>query len=144
MNHITCPCESCKKEFDNPVVVTNFSDVTSKEVYYACPYCLTKLEFKTEECTCEIDEDEELFCDEIEQENEKQKMPSTQQATSDDYESVQAIVKEKLEALQKQRAELMSELDELRTVANQKISDLEKEVAALREQKELLEEIIAE
>jgi hypothetical protein len=133
MSHLTCPCESCKKEIEKPIVVTNFS-VTPNKVYYACPYCLTKLEFETERCICTTDAT--LCCEETEQNNISE--------NSHGEESAQKIVIHKLESLGKQRAGLLSELDELRKAANKKISCLEDEVAALREEAELLREIMDE
>ena len=133
MSHLACPCESCKKEIEKPIVVTNFS-VTPNRVYYACPYCLTKLEFETEECVCTTDAT--LCC-------EKPEQPQMQEPSYGE-ESAQKMVIHKLETLEKQRAGLLSELDELRKAANKKISCLEEEVAALKEEAELLREITSE
>ena len=133
MSHLACPCESCKKEIEKPIVVTNFS-VTPNRVYYACPYCLTKLEFETEQSIRTTDAT--LCCEESEQSNTPE--------TAYGEESAQKMVIHKLERLEKQRTGLLSELDELRKVANRKISCLEEEVAALKEEAELLREITSE
>ena len=133
MSHLTCPCESCRKEIEKPIVVTNFS-VTPNKVYYACPYCLTKLEFETEHCTCTTDSTS--CCEETEQNRELEIMYVGKSAPK--------IVINKLESLGKERAGLLSELNELRRIANKKISCLEEEVAALREEAELLREITSE
>jgi hypothetical protein len=132
MSHLTCPCESCKKEIEKPIVVTNFS-VTPNRVYYACPYCLTKLEFETEQSIRTTDAT--LCC-------EEKQSSKPEPAYSD--ESAQKIVIHKLETLEKQRAGLLSELEELRKAANKKISCLEEEVAALKEEAELLREITSD
>jgi DNA-directed RNA polymerase subunit RPC12/RpoP len=46
--HLTCPYNECKKEFEKPLVLTDFSS-TPRETYYACPHCLTKVEVVTED-----------------------------------------------------------------------------------------------
>jgi len=42
-DHLVCPYSECKKEFEKPVVLTDFSS-TPRETYYACPHCLTKVD----------------------------------------------------------------------------------------------------
>jgi len=42
-DHIVCPYNECRREFDKPVVLTDFSK-TPRETYYACPHCLTKVD----------------------------------------------------------------------------------------------------
>jgi len=42
-DHLVCPYSECKKEFDKPLVLTDFSK-TPRETYYACPHCLTKVD----------------------------------------------------------------------------------------------------
>lgn len=41
--HLTCPYNECKKGFEKPLVLTDFSS-TPRETYYACPHCLTKVD----------------------------------------------------------------------------------------------------
>ncbi len=41
--HLVCPYRECKKEFEKPLVLTDFSN-TPRETYYACPHCLTKVD----------------------------------------------------------------------------------------------------
>ena len=53
----------------------------------------------------------------------------------------QAVTIEKLEILEKEKADLLAELDELRKGATKKISVLEEEVAALREEAEVLKKL---
>ena len=52
-----------------------------------------------------------------------------------------AVAIEKLETLEKEKADLLAELDELRKGAEKKISVLEEEVAALREEAEQLRKL---
>lgn len=42
-DHLVCPYSECKKEFEKPIVLTDFSR-TPRETYYACPHCLTKVD----------------------------------------------------------------------------------------------------
>lgn len=42
-DHLTCPYGECKKEFEKPIMLTDFSR-TPRETYYACPHCLTKVD----------------------------------------------------------------------------------------------------
>jgi len=42
-DHLVCPYHECNREFDKPVVLTDFSR-TPRETYYACPHCLTKVD----------------------------------------------------------------------------------------------------
>ena len=41
--HLVCPYSKCKKEFERPLMLTDFSR-TPRESYYACPHCLTKVD----------------------------------------------------------------------------------------------------
>jgi len=41
--HLVCPYSECKKEFEKPLMLTDFSR-TPRETYYACPHCLTKVD----------------------------------------------------------------------------------------------------
>ena len=42
-DHLVCPYNECKKDFEKPLVLTDFSR-TPRETYYACPHCLTKVD----------------------------------------------------------------------------------------------------
>jgi len=55
----------------------------------------------------------------------------------------QVVTLEKLEALEKERAALLAELDGLRNGAMQKVCNLNEEVAALREEVKILEKLTA-
>lgn len=41
--HLTCPYGECKKGFERPVMLTDYSKMP-RETYYACPHCLTKVD----------------------------------------------------------------------------------------------------
>lgn len=41
--HLTCPYNECKKEFEKPVILTDLSKMP-RETYYACPHCLTRVD----------------------------------------------------------------------------------------------------
>ena len=41
--HLVCPYNECKKEFEKPIILTDFSKMP-RETYYACPHCLTKVD----------------------------------------------------------------------------------------------------
>jgi hypothetical protein len=132
MSRITCHNVSCKKEIKKPILVTNHCFTPDKEVYYACPYCLTKLESKTVEFMRTTNTRE--LCG----------VPTEQTMVLQFHDTVHKRVIEKLKSLEKERANLLFELDKLRTAADNKISILEKEVADLREQADILREITAE
>lgn len=147
MEHIRFTCESCRKVFEKPVVVTNFVFAPRKETYHACPYCLTKIGNTIKESNGEpftIEETVEPVCTESEKPEEESMQPenSTMPRELLYGSSVpQAVTIEKLETLEKEKADLLAELDELRKGATKKISVLEEEVAALREEAELLKKL---
>jgi DNA-directed RNA polymerase subunit RPC12/RpoP len=124
-----CPCESCQKEFDNPIWVTNFSVGEDKVTYYACPYCLTKIRIVTEETAYPPIID--IRADAAAPEN-----------SFDEQLDSQTGRLKKLEALKKQKRKLLEEIENLRTAATEKLDILEQEVAALREEAETLKDII--
>ena len=147
MKHITCTCESCRKDYEKPIVVTNFVFAPRKETYYACPHCLTKIGNTIKESNCKpftIEETVEPVCTESEKTEENSIQPENSTAPRKvlDGSSVpQAVTIEKLEILEKEKADLLAELDELRKGATKKISVLEEEVVALREEAELLRKL---
>jgi hypothetical protein len=148
MENLSCTCESCRKSFKKAVVVTNFVFAPRKETYYACPYCLTKIQDTTKESNCIPFTIEEMVEPEY-TENEKTKehiQPENSETTQEplDESSVpQVFAIDKLETLEKEKTDLLAELDELRKGAAKKIRVLEEEVAALREEAELLRELTA-
>ena len=146
MKSIKCSYESCRKEFKKPIVVTNFSATPTKEPYYACPYCLTKIEPITNGCDCTPVNAEETVCTENGNLKEKSMWPknsTTSRSVLDLPNMSQVVTLEKLEALEKERAALLAELDGLRNGAMQKVCNLNEEVAALREEVKILEKLTA-
>lgn len=43
---LKCPYEGCEKEFDKPTVITDSSRIP-REIHYACPHCMSKLNLIT-------------------------------------------------------------------------------------------------
>ena len=141
MTKIKCPHQSCRKEFERPVWVTNFSFTPTKETYQACPYCLTRIDEKTKTCSCttiivepqvDLETEETVACPETSE------MPQT----NDNNANLQTATLGKIESLGKQKAQLLAELDELRKGATKRINKLEQEVTALKEEKEALNQLI--
>ena len=154
MQHIRFTCGSCRKVFERPIVVTNFVLAPRKETYHACPYCLTKIgntiketnekPFTIEETAEPIEETVEPVCTESEKPEEESMQPENSTTPREllyGSSVPQAVTIEKLETLEKEKADLLAELDELRKGATKKISVLEEEVAALREEAELLKKL---
>lgn len=114
-----------------------------KETYYACPYCLTKID-DTKPCNNDSATDDAIVIIEIEQPEETSPAkPNSMMPHSVTDESIEPLTHaiDKIKTLEKQKAELLSELDELRKGAMQKICDLNEEVAALREEAKILKEL---
>ncbi|MDH5482210.1 MAG: hypothetical protein OEY22_04950 [Candidatus Bathyarchaeota archaeon] len=44
---LKCPYNGCSKSFDKPTVLTDSSTVP-RQTYYACPYCMSKLDITVE------------------------------------------------------------------------------------------------
>ena len=130
-----------------PVVVTNFVFAPRKETYYACPYCLTKFGDTIKESNytpVTIEETVEPIYTESEKPEEESMQPENPAAPQEplNVSSVtQAFAIEKLDTLEKEKADLLAELEELRKGATKKINVLEEEVAALREEAELLRKL---
>lgn len=153
---VTCHNEVCKKEFAEPVVVANHMTLPS-EAYFACPYCLTridlikKVKLKSISAVTSDAEKEEIeesnfgfqvlegrpVIEKSESESEGLVMP---QRVADDSVSSPLIIMKKIEKLRKEKADLLMELDDLRRAAKKRITILEKEVAELRKEKESLRE----
>jgi len=139
MASINCPYAACNKVFEKPVIVTNFSFMPQKETYYACPYCLTKLGPVINNCESPFSTNENL--------NQTSATPQTipEHPTTEkraEYSMVpQKIAFENIKNLEKEKADLLAELEELRKGAEAKISRLEKEVAGLKEESEILKHL---
>jgi hypothetical protein len=41
-----CPYKGCEKHFDRPTMITDAS-VIPRQTYYACPFCMSRLELET-------------------------------------------------------------------------------------------------
>lgn len=143
MSKIRCPEESCQKEFETPIVVNNFTCRPIKETYYACPFCLAKIEF-----VHDTNLNQESVVEETNTITTQQKDEQVQQSIS-----VEKVLKEtktrlssaeEIENLEKEKKDLMLELELLRTNAIKKVNDLQEEVAKLKEESEKLKEIIDE
>ena len=44
---LKCPYKGCEKHFDKPTVITDTS-VIPRQMHYACPYCMSKLDLVAE------------------------------------------------------------------------------------------------
>ena len=44
---LRCPYKGCEKSFEKPTVLTDNSTIP-RQSYYACPYCMSKLDIVTE------------------------------------------------------------------------------------------------
>jgi hypothetical protein len=44
---LRCPYKGCEKEFEKPTVLTDASTVP-RQSFYACPFCMSKLDIVTE------------------------------------------------------------------------------------------------
>ncbi len=44
---LKCPYKGCEKTFDKPTVLTDTSTIP-RQSFYACPYCMSKLDIVTE------------------------------------------------------------------------------------------------
>ena len=152
MASINCSHEACNKVFEKPVVVTNFSFAPKKETYYACPYCLTRIDFAINDCELASVTAETPANIEGGNLNEVNITPYTVQEHYTNENSAehsmgldsvmpQRIALENIKNLEKEKADLLAELEELKKGAEDKISCLEKEVAALREEAELLKKL---
>jgi hypothetical protein len=133
MTKIQCPRQSCKKEFETPVMVTSYSFTPTKQIYPACPYCLARIDKNSKSCSCTTEVIEPAS--EKEPENDVLKQNWIKRAVSD------SATMEKIGKLEKQKTDLLEQLEELKKDATKRISKLEQDVAALKEQKQTLKEI---
>jgi hypothetical protein len=133
MTKIQCPRQSCKKEFEIPVMVTSYTVSPTKETYPACPYCLTRIDQDTKTCNCTTTGIEPA--EEIKPETELPKQKWIRRIVSD------SATMEKIGKLEKQKTDLLAQLEELKEGATKKIIKLEQDIAALKQQKETLKEI---
>jgi len=45
---LTCPYKGCGKSFDKPTILTD-SSTLPRQTYYACPYCMSKIDIILDE-----------------------------------------------------------------------------------------------
>ena len=133
MTKIQCSRQSCKKQFETPVMVTSFVFTPTRETYPACPYCLARIEENTTTCNCTTVEIEPV--PETIPENLVPKQNWIRRVVSD------SATMEKIGKLEKQKAELLAQVEKLKEGATKRIKKLEEDIAALKEQKETLIEI---
>lgn len=148
MSKIRCSYEPCGKEFNSPILVTNFSFVPRKETYYACPYCLTKIEDTTKPCICvPIVEQTAVVVEDKKQETCLQQQ-ETETTTINQKEQDKSIpfqdgTFEKIQNLEQEKKDLLAKVTKLRDEATKKIDILETEVADLKKDTEILKKLLA-
>lgn len=147
MENIKYTCYYCRKEFKNPIVVTNFAIVPRKEKYFACPYCLTKIvnkEINSKPFTIE-DTVEAEYGEREKSADEEGMKPEKSTITLeglDDSSAHYLVTMKELKKLEKDKADLLAELQELRKEATKKISILQKEVDALKKEAEEIKKLL--
>ena len=129
MTKIQCSRQSCRKVFEKPILVTNFVFTPTKETYQACPYCLARIDDEAITCDCAV-----IGESVIEAKEETKKTCSNSDLTS-------KANFEKIGELEKTKKELLAQLNNLKNGATKKICRLEQEIAALKEEKQILEQI---
>lgn len=133
MTKIKCPRQDCRKEFEKPVLVTNFSFTPTKETYPACPYCLTRIDKNATTCSCTTVVVEPVI------ETRPEKRETKETCVLEDLHDSATI--EKIGTLEKQKADLLAEVEKLKKGATEKIDRLKEEISALKEEKQALEQI---
>jgi hypothetical protein len=152
---ISCRHKDCNRIFKKPVIVTNFSFTPKKETYSACPYCLTRISYKSKDCNQTLiivekpanNENVELYEAKLkpqffqEYSMNKESYPPLR-SVSFDYVGSGDITFENIKNLEKRKADLLAEINKLRIGATVKINHLEEDVAALREEVQLLKKLV--
>ena len=133
MKKIQCPRQSCKKEFEIPVMVTSYTYSPTKETYPACPYCLTRIDENTRTCSCTTEEIEPTAEKPTETELPKQNWIRRV--------VVDSATMEKIGKLEKQKSDLLAQVEVLKDEAAKRIIKLEDDIAALKQQKEALKQM---
>ena len=148
MKNIKCPDTSCGNEFERPIVVSNFVFVPKKYTYYACPYCLTRISEVDNVCDSFINgsdvkiETETLHFEP--EHTERQKSPRNNQFGLDQSIEIPSRTIEDIKNLEKEKSDLLLELDELRKNALKKFDSLENEINSLKKEAEKLKELMKE
>ena len=148
MTNIKCPDNSCGKEFERPIVVSNFVFVPKKHTYFACPYCLTKISEVDYVCDS-VSDDSDV---KIKMENshfepkyvEKQKASQFNKIKLDQSTEIPSETIDGIKNLEREKADLLLELDELKRNAIKKANSLEYEIASLKKEAEKLKKFINE
>ncbi|MDG6222184.1 MAG: hypothetical protein QCH99_02865 [Candidatus Bathyarchaeota archaeon] len=140
MTKIKCPRQSCKKEFEKPVLVTNFIFTPTKETYLACPYCLTRIESNSRTCNCPTVVNP-VIGSLSKNEQEITPEPQANDGTCLKENFSNSVTLERIGTLEKQKEQLLTQVEELKQGAIKKISKLEEEIADLKEEKQALEQL---
>ena len=153
MASINCPQKECNRTFKKLVIVTNFSFVP-EETYSACPYCLTRINIGSKKYgpTCIAPEkpanigsgdsnEASIVPQTIQVYSLTEKSEQTLNSLVFNSQAPQKIVLKNIKKLEQEKADLITELDELRKAATEKIDCLENEVAILREERKILKKL---
>jgi len=144
MASINCPQKECNRAFQKPVIVTNFSFIP-KETYSACPYCLTRINFGPKKIspTCiNPEKPVKIESGDLKKTNiAPQTIEQSLNTLAFNSQAPQKIVLKKIKNLEQEKADLITELDELRKAATEKIGCLENEVAILRKEAKILKKL---
>jgi hypothetical protein len=169
MTRQICPDESCGKEFERPVVVKNFVLRPELEVYYACPYCLTRIEdfvepMPYETSATESETDFEIESEEKQVEDFVEPMPYETSATESEtdfeigseekqiepsideieimYAKEEPTIFENIQNLEKEKMDLLEQIDLLKHAAEKKMDALKEEISSLRTELEELKSFV--
>jgi len=149
MKNIKCPDNSCGKEFERPIVVSNFVFVPKKHTYFACPYCLSRISEVDHVCDSvaestdmeiEIENSREIDPECIERQNGSR----FNRVELDQSVEVPSRTIEEIKNLEKEKANLLLELDELKKNAVKKANSLECEIESLKKEADKLRKFISE
>jgi hypothetical protein len=142
MSRIKCAEYSCGKEFERPVIVKN-SVYSPKETYYACPFCLTKIEFFYDHSLCE--EFGVIGSSTIANQEKMEKPEQSNFVVEllDEYETKLSSFEE-IEHLEQIKNNSFLDLEILRKVAITKVEDLQMEIKKLKREVDTLRKIMNE
>lgn len=153
MASINCPQKECNRLFEKPVIVTNLS-FTPKETYSACPYCLSRISHEPKKYNLTYASSEKQAYNETRNPNQTTDAPQTIHAYSPtenseyqlnsiafDLQTPQRNPLENIKTLEQEKKHLITELEELRKTATEKINCLEKDVIALRKEAKILKKL---
>lgn len=145
MSQTKCSYELCNKEIKKPILVTNYSFLPQKETYYACPYCLTRIDNTTESCHCKSEINTKSILNDEEKSKEIRKNQSKLSNLNSNRinKSIlsQETTLEEIENLEQEKQQLIVELEKLKQDASKKINLLEIEVSNLKQEAEILKKI---